>query len=113
MLGADIRVIPVQVRLLRCEEVQIPVARSAVGVRRPAPRFALELRPPAGRRLVTVLATTRAEPEALTLRRTGSGRERGLEPWVAIRDVVGDDIDDRPDAQGEGVGDQALGLDEG
>ena len=40
----------------------------------------------------------------------GPGREGRLEPGVPVGHVVGDDVDDRPDAQGERLGDQRLGL---
>ena len=42
----------------------------------------------------------------------GAGRERRLEPGVPVGDVVRDDVDDRPDAEREGIGDEGLGLGE-
>ncbi len=111
VLGPDVRVVPVQVGLLGREEVQVPLAGRAVRVRRPGPGLAAEeLRGPAGRRLRAVVAPARAEPEALALGRSRTGLEGCLEPGVPVGDVVRDDVDDRPDAVVEGVGDERLGL---
>ena len=111
MLRADVGMLPVQVRLLGREQVEVPLARSAVGVGRAGPGLAAtEFGRPTGRWLVAVRPAARAEPEPLALRGAGAGRQRGLEPRVAIRDVVRDDVDDRADAHRQRLGDERLGL---
>ena len=53
VLGTDVGVVPVEVRLLGREQVQVPLAGRAVGLDDAGPGLAtLELRRPAGRRLV-------------------------------------------------------------
>ena len=104
---------PVEVGLLGREEVEVPLAGRSVRIGRPCPRRTGEVRGPARRHLVAVVATTRVEPEARALGRSGTGGQGGLEPRVLVRDVVRDDVDDRPDAELERLADQALGLTEG
>ena len=111
VLCPDVGVVPVQVGLLGGEQVQVPLAGRAVRVRRAGPGLAAaELRGPTVGRLVAVRAATRAEPEPLALRGARTGRERLLEPGVAIGDVVGDDVDDRADPHLERFRDERLGL---
>ena len=71
-----------------------------------------KLEHPAVRRLVAV-GPDRAEPEARPAR--GSRARRPVRPGTrgAGRDMVGDDVDDRPEAERDGLGDQLLGLGEG
>ena len=110
MLVPDIRVLPVQVGLLRGEEVQIPVGRLAVCVGCPGPGGAAEDRLPPVRRLLALVACAGPEPEARALARS---RRRGdclPEPRVLVRDVVRDDVDDRADSERARLGDQLLGL---
>ena len=93
------------------EQVEVPLARSSVGVRRAGPGLAAaEFGRPTGRRLVARWAAPRSEPEPVTLRGARSGREGSLEPFVAIGHMVGNDVDDRADAQRSGFGDERLRL---
>src|ERR1700675_4468386 len=110
VLPTDVRVVPVQVWLVRREEMEVPLTRAAVGVGRAGPGRTGKIRRPARRHLVAVCAAARVEPEPRPLGRSGTGGKGGLEPWVPIRDVVGDDIDDRADAELERLADQGLGL---
>src|SRR5712671_6441100 len=113
VLATNVRVIPVQVWLVRREEVEVPLARAAVRVGRASPRRTREIRRPARRHLVAVNAAARVEPEPRPLRRSGTGGKGGLEPGVPVRDVIGDDIDDRADPELERLADQGLGLGQG
>ena len=111
MLGPDVGVRPVEIGLLGREEVEVPLARVA-GAVRARPGGAAEDRLPAVRRQLPVLAAAGPEPEALALGRP-EGLERRAEPRVLVRDVVRNDVDDRPDAEGARLGDQLLRLLEG
>ncbi len=104
--------VPVEVGLLGVEQVEVPLAGRAVGVGGASPGRPLERRLPVRRDLVAVLALARVEPEALALRRARPGGERRTEPLVLARDVVGDDVDDRADAEGQCLPDQRLRLGE-
>jgi hypothetical protein len=88
--GTDIRMRPIQVRLVDVEQVQIPLP-----VRHPSPRRAAEHASP----IVGRTAGGRAVPEQVagSLRRTRPGRERLPEPGVPIRSVIGNQVHD--DAQ--------------
>ena len=108
VLRPDVGVRPVQVRLLRREEVQVPLAVGDAG-----PGVAAEDRLPLVRRLVAVGAASGSEPEARAL---GGARQRGErrpEPRVLLGNVVRNDVDDRPDAERTRVGDQTFRLREG
>ena len=113
MLGADVGVIPVEVRLLGGEQVQVPLAGHAIGAGRPRPGAPAEDRCPAVGGIVAVGSATGPEPEPFPLRAAGPRRQRCAEPCVLVRDVVGDDVDDRPNTQLPGPGDEGLGLLEG
>ena len=106
----DVRVRPVQVRLLGREEVEVPLARLARSVEGPRPRRAAEDRLPAVRGQLAVLARAGSEPEARSLRRAGRRGKRLAEPRVLVRDVVRDDVHDRPDPELSRLRDQRLGL---
>ena len=112
MLGADVRMIPVEVGLLGREQVEVPVAGRAVRVRRCASRCGRRelgrASPSAARRRLG--RGPARNQKRVALRRAGAGRERRLEPGVPVGDVVGDDVDDRPDPEVERLGDQRLGL---
>src|SRR6185312_7241540 len=86
-------VLPVQVRLLRGEQVQVPLAGGAVGLHGPAPGRTAEVRDPVVRRLVPAGAAAGPEPEPGPLVRAGPGGERGPEPGMLIRYVVRHDVD--------------------
>ncbi len=113
VLGPHVGVVPVEVGLLGVEEVEEPVAGGAVRVGGPGPGGAAELRGPVVGRQFAVLAAAGPEPEPLPGRGARTGRQRLAEPRVGGRYVVGHDVDDRPDAQREGLGDQLLGLGQG
>ena len=110
VLLADGGVVPVEVRLRRSEQVEEPVAAGAIGVLRARPRRVAEVRGPVVRWLVAVGAAPTAEPEAVAHRRAGSAGMGLDEPLVLVGHVIGDDVDDRADAEGEGLGDQRLGF---
>lgn len=99
---------PVEVGLLGGEQVQVPLA-----VRDPGPGLPGELRRPVVGRQFTVFTAPGTEVEQLALGAAGPGRERGPEPGVLVRHVVGDDVDDGADAEETGLGDQLLRLGKG
>ena len=112
VLGPYGGVVPVEVGLGRREQVQVPVAGRPVGVLGAGPRRVAEVGAPAVRRLAAVGALARPEPEAVAQRRVGTPVQRLDEPQVAVRHVVGDDVDDRADPERQGLGDEPLGLGE-
>ncbi len=101
-LGVHLRVVPVQIGLLGGEEVQIPVAPVGTG-----PGRAAEDRLPVVGREFAALALAGAEDVALP------GECGVLEPRVPVGGVVGDDVDDHPQAQVMGGADQVVGVLEG
>ena len=105
MLVPDVAVRPVEVRLLRREQMEVPLAVVDARPRRPA-----EDRLPVVRRQLAVGSRAGPEPETLALGRAGRRRERLAEPRVLARDVVRDDVDDRADPERARLGDQLLGL---
>ena len=92
---AHVRVIPIPVGLFDREQVQVPLA-----VLHARPGGAAETGGPVGRRQFAVFATAFAEDVAVALGRTGTGLERGLEPFVQVGGVVGDDVHHNLDAVG-------------
>jgi hypothetical protein len=88
----DFGVVPVQVRLLGVEQVQIPLARVAVGLDDPGPRRATEDRHPVVRRMTAAGAGAVPEDIALTLVAAGTGGQCGLEPGVSRAGVVGHQV---------------------
>ena len=110
MLGADVGVRPVQVRLLGREQVEVPLAgrtRLVLGAR---PGRSSENRLPAVRRQFPVAPVARSEPEARPLGRAGRSSEGVAEPRVLIGDVVRDDVDDRADPERARRGNELLRL---
>ncbi|BDZ46288.1 hypothetical protein GCM10025866_21970 [Naasia aerilata] len=108
MLAAHVRMVPVEVRLLGREEVQIPGPRLPVALGHARPGAAGEVRDPVRGRQLARLSSTRAEPEAVALRRSGTRGKGRLEPRVLIRHMVRDDVDNRADAELERLGDERL-----
>src|SRR6202012_2604713 len=80
------------------------------GVGRAGPGVSLEVRYPVVGHLVAVLAPARTEPEAFAFGGSRRRREGGLEPGVLVGNVVRDDVDDRPDAEGQRFPDERLRL---
>src|SRR5215475_2274004 len=76
-LFADLVVAPVQVRLLGCEQVQVPVAVGYAG-----PGRAAEHRAPVVGGPVAVAALSGPEDVPVALRAAGSGGQRFAEPGV-------------------------------
>lgn len=91
-LRVHIRVLPVEVRLLGGEEVQVPLA-----VGHPGPGGAAEAGVPVAGRQGTVGAAAGAEDVPLAFGASGACRQRGLEPGVLVGGVVGGDVRDDPD----------------
>ena len=110
MFATDVGVVPVEIGLGRREQVQVPLARRAVRVRGARPRRTGEVGRPARGHLVAVRTATGVEPEPRSLGRAGRRRERGLEPGVLVRNMIGDHIDDGPDPERGSLGDQLLRL---
>jgi hypothetical protein len=93
-LLAHLLVRPVEVGLRRVEEMQVPLAVGHAG-----PRGAAEDRLPVVGRQLARLTAAIAEHVAGTLGGSRCGRERGLEPGVLVRRVVGHEVRDDPEAQ--------------
>ncbi len=103
-------VLPVEVGLLRGEEVQVPLAGGAVGVVRAGPgRAAEDGLPVVGRQFALLPA---AGPEVVpgAQRRAGAFAQRAPEPFVPVGGVVGNEVDDDPQAQVVGVADEGVGV---
>ena len=92
-IGTNLGVLPVPVRLLLGEHVQVPLA---IGHTRP--RRATEACDPISRRLVAVRPLAVAEDVAVALRGTGGGGKGGLEPFMQVGAVVRHDVDHDLDA---------------
>ena len=111
VLEPDVGMRPVEVGLLGREQVQVPLAGRAVGVRRARPGRTAEDRLPAVRRQLAVRRRCPGRNQKrVALGRAGRGAQRRLEPRVLVGDVVRDDVDDRADAELARLGDQLLGL---
>ena len=89
-----LRVLPVQIRLGRVEEVQVPLA-----VCNARPRGTAEKRLPVVRGQFAVHTLTFAEHVAGTLCGTSRRRESGSEPFVILGGVVGHEIHNEFQAQ--------------
>ncbi len=111
-LLADLVVQPVEIRLLDVEQVQVPLAWRPVGLGDAGPRRTAERALPVVRRLPAARAASVAEHVPGPLPAARAGRQRLLEPLVLIGGVVGDDVHDHPQAEGVGVGEQAVHVGE-
>lgn len=99
--GHELRVAPVQVRLLDQVRVQVALARGRVGL----PRGAAEGREPVVRRRAVGLRVAPHVPVAL---RALAAAPRRDEPRVLARGVGGHPVEDHPDPPRVGVGEQAI-----
>lgn len=111
-LVAHRRVFPVEVGLLRREEVQVPLPRRAVRFGDPRPGRAAEDGLPVVGREFAVLALAGTEVVALPRRRAGALPQRPLEPLVLVRGVVGHEVDDDAQAEPVSVPDQRVGVEQ-
>ena len=109
-LVPDFGIGPVQVRLFGCEQVQIPLAGTAVAVGDAGPGGAAEIAPPVVRGLRARLAASVAEDEPAAGRRARSGHQRFLEPGVLVGQMVRDEVQQQAQAQLMRFADQGLGL---
>ncbi len=98
-VGADLFVLPVEVGLLGCEQVQVPLS-----VGHPLPGAAAEDGLPVGGRQFPVLAPAVPEDVAVAGRGTRARPQCLAEPRVAVRGVVGHQVDDHLQAQPVGLG---------
>ena len=78
-LVGGVRVLPVAIRLLGSEQVQVPLPGGAVGIGCTTPRCWTEVRRPVVGRKIAVLALTIAENVAVTCSGTGLCRKSFLE----------------------------------
>jgi hypothetical protein len=99
----DLGVVPVEVRLLGQERVQVPLARRLVQGPRGARR--LELRHPVVGRPAVRRAVAPDVPVALGI---VAARARRGEPRVPVRGVVGHPVEDHPDPAGVAAFDEAV-----
>ena len=106
-LAADLGVLPVEVRLLGVEQVQVPLAVRDAGPRGPA-----EDRQPVVRRQLAGDAAALAEQVAVALGAARGGVERGPEPDVLVGGVVRDEVDDDAHAELVRALEQAVGVGE-
>src|SRR5690606_18963792 len=83
-LVANPATVPVEVGLARVENVQVPLAGRAVGLRDARPRRAAEDGLPVVGRLVAARPPPLTEHVAVALRRTGPSGERLLKPGVLV-----------------------------
>ena len=95
-------VLPVQVRLLGIEEVQVPLAGIAVCLDNPGPRGAAEDRDPVVRGVDATGAGAVTEDVALALVAAGARGQRRLKPGMRGTGVVGHQVHRHLDACGVG-----------
>ena len=104
------RVVPVQVRLFGGEDVQVPLARSPVGLEDPAPCRPTEHARPVVRRLVAICTQAFGEVVARPGRRPRIAGERLLKPAMSIRRVIRHDVDQHSKPERMGIGQQSVGV---
>src|SRR5450755_5078363 len=92
-------VVPVEVWLLRREQVQVPLPRASVSLGDPGPCRTAEPAHPVIGALVTAWATSVPEDKAASLGRPGAGSQRLLKPFMLVRDVIRHDVEQHPDSE--------------
>ena len=110
MLLAHVGVVPVEVRLLGSEKMEVPLpgVPSAFVVARP--RAAAEHPSQSFGGSSPSSPRPGAEPVTIPLAGSRAGGQRLPEPAMPIGAMVGNDVDDDPDAEIGGLPDQLLGL---
>jgi hypothetical protein len=111
-LLADLRVFPVEVRLLGREQVQVPLAGRTVRVGGAGPGRAAEDGLPVVGRQLAGGAAAGTKPEQVARGRAGPVLKRFDKPRVLVRAVVRHHVHDDPDAERVRLPDQLLGLGE-
>ena len=104
---------PVEVGLARVEQVQVPLLGGAIGAGEAGPGRTAEDRLPVVGRLLAVGALAVPEDVARTRRVARFGGHGLTEPRVLGGGVVGDHVDDHPDALFVGVLEQGVEVVEG
>ena len=87
-----LRVVPVQIRLLGREDVQVPLAGGSVGLGDPGPGRATEDARPVVRRLRAVVTSSVSKDVAGSLGATAGRRQGRSEPRVLAAGVIGHQI---------------------
>ena len=103
-------VVPVEVWLLRREQVQVPLPRASVSLGDAGPCRPAEPAHPVIGALVTAGATAVPEDKATSLGRSGAGSQRLLKPFMLVRDVIRHDVEQHPDSEPVRLGDHRLGV---
>ncbi|GAA2230808.1 hypothetical protein GCM10010232_16490 [Streptomyces amakusaensis] len=106
-------VTPVEIGLFGREQVEVPLALSAVGQGGAGPRGAAEFGVPVVRRTLAAGPPAGAEVEQGALGAPRGRGERRAEPRVGPGDVVGHEVDEGAQTQLAGRADQPLGLVQG
>ena len=106
----NLGVFPVPIGLRRIEDVEVPLAGLAVGLRDASPGAAVENRLPVVRRKFAVFALAVAEHVHIAFGRAGLCRKGHLEQLVLIARVVRNDVDDHFDAELVCAGDEVVGV---
>ena len=107
-VGEHLWVVPVQVGLFGCEQMQIPLSGLAVGPGGACPCGAAENAGPVVGRLVAVFSLAVAEDVAFARRAPGLCGEGFDEPGVLVAGVVGHQVHRDLDAPPVGLGDEQV-----
>ena len=112
-LRPHVGVLPVQVGLGHVEDVQVPLARRAVGLGHALPAPTAEHRRPVVGGLLAAGTPAVTEDVAVALGAARTGGQRGLEPGVLAARVVRHEVDEHLEAQAVRGGDHRVGVGEG